>query len=258
MHVITAISNFYWSPSTTISAGYAIRSGLIGQEYTDAYSLGLARVDPGGRTPAAVSVRNQALFVIDGEGIASLDAEDSDVCRGSIIKIPSGVLHELRNTGAVPMWLLTIHDPPLELEAGAAGASARLESARPRSGGECGKAAEVVATAALAWKAFEAEGVEGYELKPMILGDELTNAYSVDLMRVAEGGFSAAHTDHGRHAFAILEGQGCMVIDGQAFNFQRGDIVKVPQGSLHELRNHGGTPLEFLAIYDPPRRRKRS
>ncbi|RDK05308.1 cupin domain-containing protein [Cupriavidus lacunae] len=258
MKVITAMSNWYRSPSTTTSAGYACRSGLIGQEYTDAYSLGLARVDPGGRTPTGVGVGNQAIFVIDGKGIASLAAEDSEVCRGSIIKIPGGVPHELRNTGAVPMWLLTIHDPPLEPEASAAGVNERPESTWQRSGEACRKAPEVVATESLAWKVFEAEGVKGYELKPMILGDELTNAYSVDLMRVAGGGFSAAHTDHGRHAFAILEGQGCMVIDGQTFDFQQGDIVKVPQGSLHELRNHGGAPLVFLAIYDPPRRRKGS
>lgn len=258
MNVMTATSNWYWSPSMTAPAGYAFSSGLIGQEYTDAYSLGLARVDPGRRTPAAVSVRNQAFFVIDGEGIVSLAAENSEVCGGSIIKVPCGVLHELRNTGAVPMWLLTIHDPPLELDISAAGVNEKLESTRQRSGEEYRRAPDVVATEAIAWKAFEADGVKGYELKPMILGDELTNAYSVDLMRVAEGGFSAAHMDHGRHAFAILEGQGCMVIDGQTFNFQRGDIVKVPQGSLHALHNHGGAPLVFLAIYDPPRRRKGS
>ncbi|MGN5477727.1 hypothetical protein ACTMU2_14650 [Cupriavidus basilensis] len=41
-------------------------------------------------------------------------------------------------------------------------------------------------------------------------------------MRVAPGGFSAAHIDQGRHAFAILEGQGCLTVDGQPLDFRTG------------------------------------
>lgn len=258
MNVITATSNEHGSPSMATAEGHASRSGLIGREYTDAYSLGLTRVEPGGCVPTRVGERNQAFFVIEGEGIASLAGRSQEIFRGALIKVPRGVPHELRNTGAVPMQLLAIHDPPREIITSTdrvcdePGPTIPLTAADAT---ECMKAPEIVATGTIAWKAFEAAGVQGYELKPSILGQELTDAYSVDLMRVAPGGFSAAHTDQGRHAFVILAGQGRLTIDGQTFHFNQGDIVKVPQGSLHALHNDAVGALEFLAIYDPPRRR---
>jgi len=252
MNVITATSDWYRLPSVAAAEGYAIGTGLIGAEYTDAYSLRLAAVAPGGRIPIGLSACNQTLFVIEGEGIASLAGKDFKVCQGAIIKVPRGGLHALRNTGAVPICLFVIHDPPLAIGAVAAGEE---QGARQLP---AGAAAEVVSTRRSAWLPFEAAGVQGYEMKPMILGAELTDAYSIDLMRVAPGGFSAAHTDQGRHAFAILAGQGCLTVDGQVLDFGQGDIVKVPQGSLHALHNRAEGPLEFLAIYDPPRRRRQN
>ena len=255
MNVITATSDWYRS-SVATSEGYAIGAGLIGCEYTDAYSLRLTRVAPGGHIPMRVGMCNQALFVIDGEGTASLDGKGHALCQGAVIKIPRGVPHALRNTGVVPIELLVIHDPPLRNGAVTAGEE-QGDKQLPGRGAEAQGAntPEVVSTGLIAWQPFEAASVQGYELKPMILGAELTDAYSVDLMRVAPGGFSAAHTDQGRHAFAILEGQGCLTVDGQPLDFGQGDIVKVPQGSLHALHHRGTGPLEFLAIYDPPRRR---
>lgn len=114
----------------------------------------------------------------------------------------------------------------------------------------------VIDTTALEWRAFEAAGVEGYESRPAVIGSEYTDAYSMDVVRVAPGGYSPAHTDEGRHAFYILEGQGRLVADGQEFAFSKGDIVKVPPGSVHAVSNDGAVPLVFLTIYDPPRVRK--
>lgn len=247
MNVITATSNWYWPPATA-AAGHAISTGLIGPEYTDAYSLGLARIEPGGCSPAHASVHNRAYFVMDGEGVALCAGAERDFSRGALVKVPCGVVTQLRNSGSSTLWLLIICDSALEpgTDAGESLSARQLSEA------------EVVPAEAVAWKAFEAAGVQGYELKPTIIGDELTHAYSVDLMRVAPGGFSDAHADQGRHAFVILEGAGHVIIDGQTFRFEQGDIVKVPPGSLHALRNHGDDSLVFLTIYDPPRRRKTS
>lgn len=256
MNVITALPNGHGS-SVRMPEGYSISFGWIGREYTNAYSLGLAWVEPGGCMPMRASACNQAFFVISGEGLVTLADMHNEIFPGAIIKVPCGVLYELRNTGEVPMRMLVIHDPPPDPTV----VWDCEEPVRPRLAAEANaagpiKAAEVVATGAVAWKTFEAVGVQGYELKPMILGSELTDAYSIDLMCVTGGGFSAAHTDQGRHAFFIIKGQGRLTADGQTFDFRQDDIVKVPQGSVHELHNHTMGPLEFLAIYDPPRRRK--
>jgi mannose-6-phosphate isomerase-like protein (cupin superfamily) len=207
--------------------------------------------------PMRASASNQAFFVIDGEGLVTLAGMHIEIFPGTVIKVPCGVLYELRNTGGVPLRMLAIHDPPLDpTTVWDCEEPMRTRLAAGAKAADSIKTAEVLATGTVAWKAFEAVGVRGYELKPMILGSELTDAYSIDLMRVTGGGFSAAHTDQGRHAFFIIRGQGRLTADGGTFDFRQDDIVKVPQGSVHELHNHTMGQLEFLAIYDPPRRRK--
>lgn len=114
----------------------------------------------------------------------------------------------------------------------------------------------VFETSELAWRSFDVPGVSGYEMKTSIIGSEYTDAYSVDLMRVASGGYSSAHTDEGRHAFYILEGRGRLVVGDQAYEFGTGDVVKVPPNQVHAVHNDGAEALVFLTIYDPPRVRK--
>jgi mannose-6-phosphate isomerase-like protein (cupin superfamily) len=113
----------------------------------------------------------------------------------------------------------------------------------------------VVQTDELAWKAFTAGSLKGYELKPSVIGSEYTDAYSVDMVRVAPGGFSAAHVDAGRHAFFILEGRGRITIGDESFEVGPGAIVKVPPGIAHAVNNTGEASLVFLTVYDPPRNR---
>ncbi|CAG2150730.1 hypothetical protein LMG31506_04277 [Cupriavidus yeoncheonensis] len=258
MNVVTTTSYTYWSPLSAAPEADAFRAGLIGEEYTDAYTLGLARLEADEQIRPRISPHNQAFFVMEGKGVASLAGAQRAFCQRAVIKIPRGVRHAIRNTAATPMWLLAIQDAPVAWQANAAGADQAPDLARQRRGAErvAESAPEVVNDDAMTWKPFEAPGVQGYELKPMLVGEEHTDAYSVDLMRVAARGFSAAHTDRGRHAFVILEGQGRLTVDGEPFDFRQGDIVKVPAGSLHAVHNAGDDPLVFLAIYDPPRRRK--
>jgi quercetin dioxygenase-like cupin family protein len=111
-------------------------------------------------------------------------------------------------------------------------------------------------TSALDWKPFEAGTLQGYSLKPQVIGGEYTDAYSADLVRIEPGGFSASHVDKGRHAFYILQGTGRITLDAQAFELEPGSIVKVLPGVAHEMRNTGDAPLVLLALYDPPRQRK--
>jgi quercetin dioxygenase-like cupin family protein len=114
----------------------------------------------------------------------------------------------------------------------------------------------VLDTRELAWRGFDVAGVSGYEIKQSVIGNEYTDAYSVDIVRVAPGGYSSAHIDEGRHAFFILEGRGRLVLGEQAHEFGAGDVVKVPPKVVHEVHNDASEPLVFLTIYDPPRVRK--
>ncbi|GAB7546889.1 hypothetical protein CS8_065790 [Cupriavidus sp. 8B] len=114
----------------------------------------------------------------------------------------------------------------------------------------------VLHTDSAQWCAFEADTLRGYELMPSIIGAEYTDAYSVDLVRVAPGGYSASHIDKARHAFFILEGEACITIGDEVHHVRPGSVVKILPGVPHEVRNESASTLVLLAIYDPPRSRK--
>lgn len=106
------------------------------------------------------------------------------------------------------------------------------------------------------WKAFTADGLKGYDLKPGVIGAEYTDAYSVDLVRVAPGGFSASHVDKARHAFFILSGEARVTIGDEIFVVSAGATVKIPPGVAHAVDNHTDSDFIFLTMYDPPRKRE--
>ena len=60
--------------------------------------------------------------------------------------------------------------------------------------------------------------------------------------------------DHPEHeAFVLLRGSGTMTIDGEEREVAAGDVVLIPAGSDHRLRNTSAyADLEFLDIYWPP------
>jgi quercetin dioxygenase-like cupin family protein len=104
-----------------------------------------------------------------------------------------------------------------------------------------------------AWKPFSVEGSQGYEFKFGLIGKEYTDAYSVDLVRVAPGGYSPTHIDPDNHAFYFVEGTGTITIAGDVYEVRPGSVVKIPFGALHSIQNTGAEHLLFLTIYDPPR-----
>lgn len=107
----------------------------------------------------------------------------------------------------------------------------------------------------LPWQPFSVENSSGYEFKFGIVGAEYTDAYSVDLVRVAPGGRSPLHIDPDNHAFYVVCGTGVVTIAGDAHPVRPGSVVKIPFGALHSIENTGTGHLIFLTLYDPPRRR---
>jgi uncharacterized cupin superfamily protein len=70
----------------------------------------LLRVPPGKETfvPHAHAIEEEWAFVLEGEGVVSLDGVDHPIGPGDYIGFPTdGVIHQIRNTGAVDLLYLT-------------------------------------------------------------------------------------------------------------------------------------------------------
>ena len=111
----------------------------------------------------------------------------------------------------------------------------------------------VTSSDSLPWKPLTVEDSEGYEFKFNLIDKAYTDAYSVDLVRVAPGGHSPVHFDPDNHAFYFIEGTGTVTIAGEVHAVRPGSVVKIPFGALHSIKNTGEAQLLFLTIYDPPR-----
>jgi mannose-6-phosphate isomerase-like protein (cupin superfamily) len=49
-----------------------------------------------------------------------------------------------------------------------------------------------------------------------------------------------------------VEGEGEAIIDGRISPFKKGDVVAVPAGARHNVRNLDKKPLKLFTIYAPP------
>lgn len=51
---------------------------------------------------------------------------------------------------------------------------------------------------------------------------------------------------------SVVSGQGESVLDGRGKPFETGDVVAVPAGMRHNIRNTGKDPLKLFTVYAPP------
>jgi mannose-6-phosphate isomerase-like protein (cupin superfamily) len=49
-----------------------------------------------------------------------------------------------------------------------------------------------------------------------------------------------------------VEGEGEAFLDGRRKSFEKGDVVAVPAGTRHNIRNTGKKPLKLFTVYAPP------
>ena len=63
--------------------------------------------------------------MVEGEAIVRIDEREHRTGPGSLVTIPKGVRHHVRNPGATPLFLLTVYAPP-EYEPGTTAADSNL------------------------------------------------------------------------------------------------------------------------------------
>jgi mannose-6-phosphate isomerase-like protein (cupin superfamily) len=51
---------------------------------------------------------------------------------------------------------------------------------------------------------------------------------------------------------SVVSGRGESILDGRGKPFETGDVVAVPAGMRHNIRNTGKDPLKLFTVYAPP------
>jgi mannose-6-phosphate isomerase-like protein (cupin superfamily) len=52
------------------------------------------------------------VYVVEGEAILRIDDAEHRAVAGGCVLIPAGARHHVRNSGAAPLFFLTIYAPP--------------------------------------------------------------------------------------------------------------------------------------------------
>ena len=61
---------------------------------------------------------DQWLFVVSGSGVAVVERKRIDLRKGTLLLIPRGQAHAIRNTGDAPLKTLNVYVPPAYTETG--------------------------------------------------------------------------------------------------------------------------------------------
>ena len=76
--------------------------------------------------------------------------------------------------------------------------------------------------------------------------------YSLAIARVAPGGRTLSHVLTTTEVYYILQGTGCMHVDGEACDVSAHQVVYIPANARQHIVNTGEIELQFLCICDPP------
>jgi len=72
--------------------------------------------------------------------------------------------------------------------------------------------------------------------------------FAMRLFEMDVGGYSPHHQHEWEHEVFILKGQGRVIGEKEEQNFSEGDVIFIPKGERHQLRNIGDQSVHFLCL----------
>ncbi|RSL32337.1 cupin domain-containing protein [Salibacterium salarium] len=260
-----------------------LKRGLVGYGTHTLYA-GIQLLLPGEMAPPHHHSQTAIRFIIEGDGAyTAVDGEKAYMERGDMILTPAWTWHEHKHEGTEPMFWMDGLDVGLVKTMAASFFEPYEEDTYPEA------PAENHSTKQFSSGAFVPLGEEKkpgypsplfaykweraqYLLEEMSKSPDKENpfdAYAVEYINPTTGGPADSRigtmmqklpTNHNtkahRHVhssiFHVMEGKGYTVIDGQKFEWEKGDFFILPPYSWHEHVNEGSDDAYLFSINDKP------
>lgn len=94
------------------STDFMFTPTVIDKDYTGAYSSRLGLMRPGKGSGLHTNPYNHAFYFLRGTGEVQIGEENWSLQPGTVLKIPAGEVHDIRNSGSADLVFLVIYDPP--------------------------------------------------------------------------------------------------------------------------------------------------
>src|SRR5947207_3116304 len=96
-------------------------------------------------------------------------------------------------------------------------------------------------------------GSSGARMRMLVGPNDGAANFHMRHFEVAPGGFTPHHQHDYEHEILILKGAGfAQSATGEQY-FKAGDVIWVPANEMHQFRNPGPDPLEFICLIPAPK-----
>lgn len=92
------------------------------------------------------------------------------------------------------------------------------------------------------------EATHGMTIRRVISTVDGATDFVMDVFEIEPGGHSALHTHPWEHQAFVISGTGVLVGDDGEAPFNVGDVIFIPSGEIHQFRNTGSVPVEFICL----------
>lgn len=97
------------------------------------------------------------------------------------------------------------------------------------------------------------EGASGITVRRVISEKDGAHNFSMRVFEVEPGGYSPYHDHPWEHEVFILEGSGSLVQGREEVPFSKGDVIFIPPGEAHQMKNSSEETLEFICLIPNPK-----
>jgi len=97
------------------------------------------------------------------------------------------------------------------------------------------------------------QGAKGAKIRWLIRDNDGAKVFHMRHFEIAPGGFTPHHEHAWEHEIFILTGNGAAVGPSGEKPFRPGDVLFIPGGEKHQMKNTSTAPVEFLCLIPAPR-----
>lgn len=90
--------------------------------------------------------------------------------------------------------------------------------------------------------------LKGTSMRRLIGPENGWKGYAMRLFTVEPGGYTPKHSHDWEHINLVLSGEGSLLTGKEETKIKKGSYAYLPSGTLHQFRNTGSEPLEFMCI----------
>lgn len=96
------------------------------------------------------------------------------------------------------------------------------------------------------------EGACGARMRMLVGPAEGARNFHMRHFEVSPGGYTPHHQHNYEHEILVLKGEGLARSEQGDRPMRAGDVIWVPPNEMHQFRNTGASPLEFICLIPAP------